>query len=164
MTGTARDNVMEDYARRMLEAINYSQNIIQHCAHFLLSPIEEQFKPDPEAVYFDFDDHRRNIFTLPDRKLIIFKEGESKRLVFFNSLTVKRKEVVSIQVSVPYSDDAPNIQILDSNRMEVPTQTSPVFSQGSVMDDSRYEVFFSVEIPALALSSYTVEPKTRTLG
>ncbi|KAL0270255.1 UNVERIFIED_CONTAM: hypothetical protein PYX00_007725 [Menopon gallinae] len=164
VTGTARDNVMEDYAKKMLDAINDSQHVIQQCAHFLLSPVEEHYKADPETVYFDFDDHRRNIFTLPERKLIIFKEGESKRLVFFNSLTLKRKEVVSVQVSVPYSEYAPNIQILDSNQNEVPTQTSPVFAQGSVMDNSRYEVFFTVEVPALGLSSYTVLPQSRTLS
>lgn len=49
---------------------------------------------------------------------------------------------------------------MDSNGHEVPCQTSPVFSQGSVMDESRFEIFFVVEIPALALTSYTVVSRT----
>lgn len=154
VTGTARDNVMEDYAKKMLDAIKYAQHVIQQTVHFLMSPLDQSYIVDSELVYFDFDDHRRNTNSLPERKLLIFREGEAKRLVFFNPLTYKRKEVVSIQVFSPY------VQIMDSSGNEVPCQASPVFSQGSVMDDARFEIFFVAEVPALALNSYTVVSRT----
>lgn len=154
IAGTARDNVMEDYARKMLDAISFAQHVIQQTAHFLLSSIDQPYIVDSESVYFDFDDHRRTTNSLPERRLLIFREGEAKRLIFFNPLTYKRKEVVSIQVFSPY------VQIMDMAGNEVPCQTSPVFSQGSVMDDSRFEVFFMAEVPALGITSYTIISRT----
>lgn len=102
IAGTSRDNVMEDYARKMLDGINYSQHIIQQTAHFLLTPSDQSYIVDSEQLYFDFDDHRRNPSSLPERKLLIFREGEAKRFVFFNPLTYRRQEMVSIQVFSPY--------------------------------------------------------------
>lgn len=101
ITGTARDNVMEDYAQKMIDAINYSKHIIQQLSHYLLSPSTLPYLPKPEKIYFEFDDQKKYVNDLPTKKVFVLAEGESKTIVLFNSLTYKRKEMISIFVSTP---------------------------------------------------------------
>jgi len=57
ITGTARDNVMIDYAQKMIIALNNSAHVLQQSiAHLLRTP---QISPiDIEAVYFSLDETR----------------------------------------------------------------------------------------------------------
>lgn len=102
VTGTARDYVMEDYAFKMMEAIKYSQHIIQQVTHYFLYPVSLPYIHYSERIYFDFDDQREHLNGMPKKEVLIFFEDQSKRLVFFNSLTHNRKEVASIHVFTPY--------------------------------------------------------------
>ncbi len=45
ITGTAKDHVVQDYAKMMQKGIQDSQCIIEQCAHFLLHPEQVIFSP-----------------------------------------------------------------------------------------------------------------------
>ncbi|KAI5643207.1 alpha mannosidase middle domain-containing protein [Phthorimaea operculella] len=66
VTGTSRDDVREDYARKMLQAIKYSQSAIQQAAYHLLGEpqVREQTQED---IYFDVDDIWRRHDEIPAR-------------------------------------------------------------------------------------------------
>lgn len=57
VTGTSRDNVVIDYAQKMITALNNSAHVLQQSiAHLLKTP---QVSPiDVEAVYFSLDETR----------------------------------------------------------------------------------------------------------
>lgn len=57
ITGTARDNVVIDYAQKMITSLNSSAHVLQQSiAHLLKTP---QISPvDLEAVYFSLDETR----------------------------------------------------------------------------------------------------------
>ncbi|KAK7790667.1 hypothetical protein R5R35_002442 [Gryllus longicercus] len=154
ITGTAKDHVVEDYARKMLEAIKLSQHIMQQAAHFLLSSNSQgSYQPDPEAVYFDLDDQRKQHHSLPEKITITIAEGvEPKKVVIFNSLTWTRQEMVTIQINTPY------VKVTTSNGNPVNSQTSPVFQRTGGMRDSTYQVSFVVNVEPLSLTTYLVHP------
>ncbi|XP_063231157.1 alpha-mannosidase 2 [Bacillus rossius redtenbacheri] len=149
VTGTARDNVVEDYARKMMEAIRGCQHIIQQSAYALLT--QSKGTLDPEFTYFDVDDVRKHHNSLPEKTVLAFNDDVTeRRVVVYNSLTWKRKELVTVRVSTPY------VKITDAEGNTVPSQTSPVFLRSGQPADSHYDVSFVGEVPALGLASYTV--------
>lgn len=57
VTGTARDNVVIDYAQKMIMALNNSAHVLQQSiAHLLKTPQVSSI--DVEAVYFSLDETR----------------------------------------------------------------------------------------------------------
>ncbi|KAK6639750.1 hypothetical protein RUM43_008025 [Polyplax serrata] len=153
VTGTARNNVMEDYAQKMIDSINYSKHIIQQISHFLLSRTIKPYLVNPEQIYFEFDDQKRYLDDVMQRKVIDFTESNIRTIVFFNSLAHQRKELVAVYVSTPF------VEVLDSDGNEIQCQTNPVFIQHEVMDEARYEVIFMADAPALGLTSYKITMK-----
>ena len=102
ITGTARDNVMEDYAQKMIVAINNSKYVIQQVSHFLLSPSPSSYSFKQEKQYFFFDDERKYANEWSPRKVFQFNNNEPITIVLFNSLTYERRELISLFVSTPF--------------------------------------------------------------
>jgi hypothetical protein len=106
------------------------QHVMQQATHFLLSPpkvsvqifnpdnvsvnvsfipvfknlilhiFQVPYQPNPEFVYFDMDDMRKQHYSIPEKTLVFVGEGfESQRVVLCNSLTWRRAELVTIRVS-----------------------------------------------------------------
>ncbi|XP_066995337.2 alpha-mannosidase 2 [Anabrus simplex] len=151
ITGTAKDYVVEDYAKKMIDAISGLQHVIQQVAHYLLSPSQISYQPDPEFVFFDLDDGRKYYYSLPEKTTISVGEGlEYRKVVLYNSLAWQKQELVTIRVSTPF------VKVTTSDGSAIQSQTSPVFLPSGSMSDSHYDVSFVAEIPALSLITYMI--------
>ncbi|XP_069682276.1 alpha-mannosidase 2 isoform X2 [Periplaneta americana] len=150
ITGTARDHVVEDYAKKMLDAITGMQYVMQQSAHFLLYPRHMAYHPNTESVYFDLDDMRKHHYSIPEKTIVFVGDGlESQRIVLYNSLSWRRKELVTLRVSTP------NVKVTDAEDNAIPSQTSPVFQQVSdTLSDSQYDITFMADVPAMGLTTY----------
>lgn len=119
ITGTAKDHVVQDYAKMMQKGIQNSQAVIEQCAHFLLHPdqvifprssvivilvfslilfqLQTGYIPNLESLHFLVDNEYSKPNELPKESLI--RLGRSKRVVFYNSLASERIQVVTLRVS-----------------------------------------------------------------
>lgn len=151
ITGTAKDYVVDDYARKLVDAIKSSHHVMQQAAHFLISPSKEMYVPDPFAEYFNLDDIRKLPSSLPEQSLLKFSRGiNSIRVVIFNSLTWKREEVVSLRVATV------DVQIKDSDGNVVPSQVSPLCQLIDITKQCFLLSFVAVVQP-LGLTTYFLE-------
>nr|CAD7399005.1 unnamed protein product [Timema cristinae] len=137
VTGTARDYVVEDYAKKLHDAIRGSQHIIQQSVYALLT--RNMDLPDSEFTYFDLDDVRKHHYSIPEKTVLAFgADMEAHTVVLFNSLTWQRKELVTVRVSTAY------------------VKTSPVFLRSGSVADSHYDIMFIGEVPPLGLATYRI--------
>ncbi|KAL1122794.1 hypothetical protein AAG570_003120 [Ranatra chinensis] len=150
ITGTSKDHVVNDYASKMLEAIKSCQHIIQQSANFLL--FQGNTPQLGDEIFFITDDNRKLPSSLSEQTVLKFPSGNpDKYITFFNPLTSRRKEIVTLKVEHYL------IQVRDSNNVNVPFQISPICG---VMDSTSkcYQLVFVVDIPPLSLSTYRIEP------
>ncbi|XP_072930034.1 alpha-mannosidase 2 [Epargyreus clarus] len=152
VAGTARDDVMLDYANKMLTAIKYCQSAIQQAAYYLLKqpPIQDQTQED---IYFDVDDIWRKNNELPTRITIALDVmSPSRRLVFYNALVFRRHEVVTVLVSTPH------VEVFDPDGNPMMAQISPVVAGERRLGfvSNKFQLSFPVTIDPLALTTYTV--------
>ncbi|XP_047033618.1 alpha-mannosidase 2 isoform X2 [Helicoverpa zea] len=102
VTGTSRDDVREDYAKKLLTAIKYSQSAIQQAAYYLLNQPLIVDQPQ-EDIYFDVDDIWRSHDEIPTRITIALDAvSPSRRIVLYNALAFKRHEIMTLLVSSPH--------------------------------------------------------------
>ncbi|GLV40323.1 alpha-Mannosidase class II a [Carabus blaptoides fortunei] len=151
ITGTARDPVVIDYGQKMLTAIVNAQLVIQQSVNVLLSgPNPNMF--DSDIVHYNIDDIRRSQDSLPEKYIITIGRGAPiKRVVMYNSLTFTRHEVITLLVSTPF------VQVTDLTGNLVSCQISPVFEYGTTISESRFELAFIANVPALSLVTYTIQ-------
>lgn len=152
ITGTARDPVVEDYARKLHDTIVGCQHVIQMSAYALLAPRNEHAVPETDSMFFNVDDVWQDHHSLPERVSVTLGAHlgvESRRIVLFNPLTWKRQEVLYLQVSTPH------VKISDYSGNVVKSQVSPIFLPAGVSESS-FEVAFVANIEPLSLTTYTV--------
>lgn len=153
VTGTSRDEVREDYAKKMHQAIKYSQSAIQQAAYHLLGKPKVLEKVE-EDIYFDIDDIWRRHDEIPSKITIALDVlSPMKKIVLYNSLAFKRQEVVSVIVSSPY------IEIFDPEGDQIISQVSPLPTSGEktlTFAGNKYMVSFLATVDALALTVFTV--------
>ncbi|XP_034249440.1 alpha-mannosidase 2 [Thrips palmi] len=152
ITGTAKDFVVEDYARKLYHSILGCQHVIQMSAYALLAPRNEQAVPETDTVFFNVDDVWQDHHSLPDRVSVTLGahlEVDSRRIVVFNSLSWKRQEVVYLQVSTPH------VKITDHSGNVIKSQTSPIFQPAGISESS-FEVAFITDLKPLSITTYTV--------
>ncbi|XP_013170889.1 PREDICTED: alpha-mannosidase 2 [Papilio xuthus] len=152
VTGTSRDEVREDYAKKMLQAIKYSQSAIQQAAYYLLKQpaILEQTQED---IYFDVDDIWRKHDEIPSRITIALDAmSPSRRLVFYNALAFRRQEIVTVLVSTPH------VEVFDPEGNPIMAQVSPVVSGERRLGfaANKFQLSFPVTVDPLALTVYSV--------
>ncbi|XP_045453020.1 alpha-mannosidase 2 [Melitaea cinxia] len=152
VTGTSRDEVREDYARKMLTAIKYSQSAIQQAAYYLLKQptIQDQTQDD---IYFDVDDIWRRHDEIPSRITIALDPmSPSRRLLFYNALVFKRYEIVTVLVSTPH------VEVFDPDGNPIMAQVSPVVAGEKRLGfaANKYQLSFPVTVDSLAITVYTV--------
>ncbi|CAK1583462.1 unnamed protein product [Parnassius mnemosyne] len=152
VTGTSRDEVREDYAKKMLTAIKYSQSAIQQAAYFLLKqpPIQEQTQED---IYFHVDDIWRKHDEIPSRLTIALDiMSPSRRLLFYNALAFRRHEVVTVFVS------SPHVEVFDSEGNPIMAQISPVVAGEKRLGfaTNKFQLSFPVTVDPLAITVYSV--------
>ncbi|CAG9789046.1 unnamed protein product [Diatraea saccharalis] len=152
VTGTARDDVTHDYGNKMLTAIKHCQSAIQQAAYQLLQrpPLLEQSQPD---VFLDVDDVWRQHDQLPERiNIALDAVSPSRRIVFYNALVFKRREVVTIYVS------SPHVEVFDPEGNPMMAQVSPVVTGETRLGfaANKFQLSFPIDVEALALVTYTV--------
>lgn len=152
ITGTSRDEVREDYAKKLLTAIKYSQSAIQQAAYYLLKqpPIQDQTQED---IFFDVDDIWRRHDEVPTRITIALDEmSPSRRLLLYNALSFRRQEIVTVLVS------SPHVEVFDPEGYPMMAQISPVVSGEKRLGfaANKFQLSFPVTVDPLALTVYTV--------
>ncbi|KAL0819795.1 hypothetical protein ABMA28_007833 [Loxostege sticticalis] len=152
VTGTSRDEVREDYAKKMLTAIKYSQSAIQQAAYYLLKqpPVLDQTQED---IFFDVDDIWRKHDEIPARITIALDVvSPSRRLVLYNALSFKRHEILTVFVSTPH------VEVFDPDGNPMMAQVSPVVAGEKRLGfaANKFQLSFPVTVEPLALTVYTV--------
>lgn len=151
VTGTAKDHVVQDYAKKLFTAIHGCQHVIQQVAHYLLSPSKEDYEPAPDFTFFNLDDIRKMPSSIPEQSILTFGSGlDSHRVVFYNSLTWSRTEVVSLRVG------SADVQVKNSHGNVVKAQVSPLCQLVDIYVKC-YQLSFVVEVEPLSLTTYFVE-------
>ncbi|KAL4705749.1 hypothetical protein ACJJTC_018348 [Scirpophaga incertulas] len=152
VTGTARDGVHEDYAKKMLAAIKHCQSAIQQAAYYLLKQ-PQVLEQTQEDVYFDVDDIWRRHNEIPTRITIALDVvSPSRRIVIYNALAFKRHEIFTVLVSTPH------VEVFDPDGNPIMAQVSPVVSGEKRLGfaANKFQLSFPVTVDALALTMYTV--------
>ncbi|XP_055849655.1 alpha-mannosidase 2 isoform X2 [Episyrphus balteatus] len=173
ITGTAKTHVVFDYANRTLNSIKDCRFVMQQAVYRLLTK-ESIYSPDYKFTYFFFDESH---WPGPDdgrTTIILGDELPTKYVVFHNSLSKWREELVELYVSKPY------ISVRDLDDKAIPAQISPVWSWHGHHDGNaafpqasttKYRLLFKVNVPPLGLVTYVIQsepgetmPKSTTLG
>lgn len=150
--GTARDHVVKDYARQMMEALKGCKFVIQQAVyqHLTKSTVSIQklhlfiefhwklqniristsqthfnsqiYQPDYTFTYFNIDDSRA-IGMNDNRPTIILGDNlPTKYVVVHNSLPRHRQEVVEFYISKPF------VMVEDTDGKMIESQVIPVWS------------------------------------
>ncbi|XP_055903660.1 alpha-mannosidase 2 isoform X2 [Eupeodes corollae] len=173
ITGTAKTHVVFDYANRTLNAIKDCRFVMQQAVYRLLTK-DSIYSPDYKFTYFFFDESH---WPGPDdgrTTIILGDELPTKYVVFHNSLSKWREELVELYVSKPF------ISVHDLDNKDIPAQISPVWSWHGHHDGNaafpqasttKYRLLFKVNVPPLGLITYVIQsepgetmPKSTTLG
>ncbi|KAG1662157.1 Alpha-mannosidase 2 [Nymphon striatum] len=149
ITGTAKDHVVIDYAKKMLKAWQDLDSVIGQCvSHLLLHPGHGQ---PYVSDYFSVDDVKVNYNTITQKRTIdLILVSQPKILVLYNALARKRQELVTFRVSSPY------IEVTDMDGNVLLSQTNPVWD-GEKISKTMYDVYFMAEVPALGLMSFKIK-------
>ncbi|KNC27938.1 Alpha-mannosidase 2 [Lucilia cuprina] len=162
ITGTAKTHVVEDYNRRMMDAIKSCRFVMQQAIYRLLTK-PSIYNADNNFNYFFMDDSR---WPGPDDSrttIILGEELPQKHLVFHNSLPQWREDIVDFYIASPY------VSVVDFNNNPVDIQISPVWTwhkhtltntitpQAST---TKYRLIFKAKVPPLGLSTYIVKVET----
>ncbi|XP_032521675.1 alpha-mannosidase 2 isoform X2 [Danaus plexippus] len=152
VTGTERDEVREDYAKKLLQAIKYCQSAIQQSAyHLLREPVLKDQKQ--EDVYFDVDDIWRRHDEIPSRITITLDAMfPSRRIVLYNALPFRRYEVLTLIVS------SPHVEVFDQEGSPLMSQVSPVVAGERRLGfaANKFQLSFPVSVGSLGLAVYSV--------
>ncbi|CAK1552286.1 unnamed protein product [Leptosia nina] len=153
VTGTSRDDVVVDYAKKMHQAIKNSQSVIQQAAYYLLKQpvVQDQTQED---IYFEVDDIWRKHDEIPARITIALDEvSPSRRIVLYNALAFKRHDILTVFVSSPHVGE-----VFDPEGNPIMAQISPVVSGESRLGfaANKFQLSFPVTVDSLAITVYSV--------
>ncbi|XP_053680748.1 alpha-mannosidase 2 [Anopheles nili] len=161
ITGTAKDHVMEDYARRMSRAIEDCKFVMQQAVYRLLTK-PSVYHPDPAFHYLSIDDSRTVNGSDSVRPTIILgEELPTKQVVLHNSLPYTRSEIVEFYVASPF------VTVTDGNGATVPSQIAPVWSWHTRTDgisqpqpsNTKFRLLFRANVAPMGLSVYTINSR-----
>ncbi|XP_026315015.1 alpha-mannosidase 2 [Hyposmocoma kahamanoa] len=152
ITGTCRDEVREDYAKKLLTAIKHAQSAIQQASYLLLQKpqIVDQTQKD---IFFDVDDIWRKHDEIPSRITIALDAvSPSRRVVLYNALAFKRTEILTLIVS------SPHVEVYDPEGNPLMAQVSPIVAGERRLGfaASKFQLSFPVSVLPLAAVGYTV--------
>lgn len=162
VTGTAKDYVMKDYNRMMLEGIKACKFVMQQSVYKLLTK-PSIYQPDYKFHYFSIDESR-SAGNDESRPTIIIGDGvPNKYVVLHNSLPYQRSELVEFHVASPF------VSVQDAEGISVQSQVTPVWSWHSSppynsiqpqASTTKYRLTFKADVPPLGLSVYSIQSKS----
>lgn len=144
ITGTSKPDVVQDYENKLLMAYNTSQAVMSATIQNLLTKCSND---DP--VVLGAQNIRHNENTPPTKYKTLVTEFGTK-VFFFNPIAQERSEFVSLKV------DTVNIDIRNSQNLNIPFQINPVFKHTTKIQKSEFEVVFLVELPPFAIETITL--------
>lgn len=153
ITGTAKDAVVNDYAKKMLDSLTNLNHIIQHCIYFLLNKKKEQYVFDTSNKYFNVDRSRVYTNSIAQYRVLQFTNTQdSQSVIVFNPLTsVIRNEIITLVVS------SESIKVVDPQGVEILFQ---VDSTCNLLDTQSmtpcFQLHFIVELGPLEIKKYSI--------
>lgn len=183
ITGTARDHVVKDYARQMMEALRACKFIIQQAVYrYLTKPsvsianilllneacssrkfnvlvnFVQIYQPDYKFTYFNVDDSRSLGINENRPTIILGDDVPIKYVVVHNSLPRYREEVVEFLVSKPF------VMVQDLDGKTIASQIAPVWSwhKGTFSglapqaSTTKFRLLFKAKVPPLGLTTYII--------
>jgi alpha-mannosidase II len=154
VSGTAKDDVMTDYNKMMIEGIANCKFVIQQSIHKLLTdPLK--YAPDFEFKYFDFDDSSSAGGDDKSRAMIVIDENV-KYIVIHNSHTYERSEIVEFLI------DSVTGCVFDVEGKFVMAQIAPIWrysgnGENIELEKNKFRLIFNAEVAALGLAVYSVK-------
>ncbi|XP_015178197.1 PREDICTED: alpha-mannosidase 2 [Polistes dominula] len=150
VSGTARDNVVIDYAQKMILALNNTAHVLQQSVMHLLKTSEGS-TIDQEAHYLTLDETRSH-HTSPGEKhiLILGDENPKKKVIIYNPSPRQRKNIQTLIVSTPF------VRVTDHTGQYVKSQVSPVWVGPAAPSAARYELSFLITVPGFGISTYVI--------
>ncbi|XP_031825591.1 alpha-mannosidase 2 [Nomia melanderi] len=156
ISGTARDEVVIDYAKKMIMALNNSAHVLQHSVVHLLKTPQESIT-NIDSVYITLDESRLRHTSAGDKQVLILgDENPLKKVILYNSLPRQRTKVQTLIVSTPY------VKVTDRMGQPVQCQISPIWIGPAALTAARYELSFLVTVPGFGITTYIIHalPKT----
>ncbi|CAL4114934.1 unnamed protein product, partial [Meganyctiphanes norvegica] len=148
ITGTAKDHVVVDYAKKMLDSIRKCQHIIQHSAHRLLS--SSKGTSEASGIYMEAGETMSQHFSIRELTLINLQEDQVAPVVMYNPDAHPRKQLFTVRTSTPY------IQVSNEKGADIACQVNPVFVNGYQISDKKFDVSFLASLPSLSLTTYKI--------
>ncbi|EDV93140.1 alpha-mannosidase 2 [Drosophila grimshawi] len=160
ITGTAKTHVVQDYEKRLVEALKSCQFVMQQAVYRLLTK-PSIYSPDFNFHYFTLDDSRWPGVGVEESRttIILGDELPTKHVVLHNTVPHWREQLVDFYVSSPF------VSVSDLAGNAVEAQLSPVWSwhhdtisktvnpQGST---TKYRIIFKARVPPMGLATYVL--------
>ncbi|KRF82741.1 alpha-mannosidase 2 isoform X2 [Drosophila virilis] len=164
ITGTAKTHVMQDYEKRMIDALKACQFVMQQAVYRLLTK-PSIYSADFNFHYFTLDDSRWPGVGVEESRttIILGEELPTKHVVLHNTVPHWREQLVDFYVSSPF------VSVSDLAGNSVEAQVSPVWSwhhdtisktvnpQGST---TKYRILFKARVPPMGLTTYLLTVST----
>ncbi|XP_076638060.1 alpha-mannosidase 2 [Colletes latitarsis] len=156
VTGTARDEVVIDYAKKMIIALNNSAHVLQQSVVHLLKTSQE-FTIDTDAVYISLDESRLRHTSAGDKHILTLgDENPLKKVILYNSLPRQRVKVQTLIISTPF------VKVTDRMGQPVQCQISPIWIGPAALTAARYELSFLVTVPGFGITTYIIHTLSKS--
>ncbi|XP_015433271.1 PREDICTED: alpha-mannosidase 2 [Dufourea novaeangliae] len=155
ITGTAKDEVVVDYAKKMIIALNNSAHVLQQSVVHLLKTSQKTI--DVDAVYITLDESRLRHTSAGDKHVLTLRdEYPQKKVILYNSIPRQRTKVQTLIVSTPY------VKVTDRMGQPIQCQISPIWIGPAALTAARYELSFLITVPGFGITTYIIHtlPKT----
>ena len=146
ITGTAKPYVVIDYENKLLQAYNDSKTALAKVTQSILTDNlgDIHLFLHPETI-------REDALAPSMKQRIPIRKGHTK-IVLINPLASQRAEFVSFKVN-----DV-NIQIINSENVNIPFQINPIFASTTKIRQSEYEIVFLAELSPFGIETYRLLP------
>lgn len=151
ITGTAKDHVVVDYAKKMLEALHNCQHIIQQAAHYLLNFEQRTYSANGGTLYYELGEKFIAHNKVASQMIVALRDGSSVPIVIYNSDAHRRQELFTVRTSSPY------VEIISGKETAIPFQVDPVFIRSGEAAEAMFDVTFLVDVTSLSLTTYTIK-------
>jgi alpha-mannosidase II len=145
ITGTSRKPVVIDYGRKLHKALWIVKNVTRSLIPTIVSKQSDLLVT--QTLVVGFDDRRGEFNEIIKKEVINIKSHSEVALIFYNSLTRPRNEIVEVHV------DDERVGVLSSAGTPILSQLSPVFESDTI-SRTEYRLHFCVSVPPLGIATY----------